>query len=192
MARDYKHSRRRRGSSLPGWAWLLTGLAIGLFVAFLVYLKERVPPQALPELAGETGKATRRDTREVDKADQDAVPGPPRPKFDFYTILPEMEVVVPDSDVSDPRSPAGEATPEPSETYVLQAGSFKHYKEADRMKANLALLGIEADIQTVTINDGETWHRVRIGPFTERSSLQEVRARLRENDIEALLLKVKG
>jgi cell division protein FtsN len=77
-------------------------------------------------------------------------------------------------------------------TYVLQAGSFKSFQEADRLKASLVLLGIEANIQTVTVNNKDTWHRVHIGPYKELAELNRIRARLRQNNIDTVLLKIKS
>ena len=97
-----------------------------------------------------------------------------------------------------PVKPA-EAAASPSETvadagsvYVLQVGSFRSLDDADGMRARLALLGLEAVVQTVAI-DGETaWHRVRVGPYTELRALNRARIRLRENQIEALALQVRS
>ncbi|MFP5344985.1 MAG: SPOR domain-containing protein, partial [Gammaproteobacteria bacterium] len=78
------------------------------------------------------------------------------------------------------------------EAYILQAGSFKNFAEADRLKASLNLIGIEAGIQTVTVNNKDTWHRVQIGPYRDVAELNAVRARLKQNNIDAVLLKLKG
>lgn len=75
--------------------------------------------------------------------------------------------------------------------YVLQAGSFKQIKEADGFKARLALLGLEASIQSVTIN-GTEWHRVRLGPFTDLKALKQTRKRLGDHGLEAIVLQVQG
>jgi cell division protein FtsN len=166
--------------SYPGWAYLLAGLTIGLFVAFLVYL------HGLPE--PERVAARQPDGKRDEKA----------PQFDFYKILPELEVVIPGLEVKGRQENQQQRKPpEPTvelargEQFILQAGSFRQYEQADRLKASLALLGIEADIQKVTV-DSDTWHRVRIGPFTDRNKLNVVRQRLEDNNINAITLKVSG
>lgn len=166
--------------SYPGWAYLLAGLTIGLFVAFLVYLHGLPEPERV---------ASRQPGG---KGEEKA------PQFDFYKILPELEVVVPGLEVKG-KQPARQQPkpPEPTielatgEQFILQAGSFRQYEQADKLKASLALLGVEADIQKVTV-DNDTWHRVRIGPFTDRNELNVVRKRLQDNDINAITLKVSG
>ena len=60
---------------------------------------------------------------------------------------------------------AAAAPPQPAVRYYLQAGSFRRFEDADRVKAQLALLGVVAGVQRVTINGGETWHRVRVGSY---------------------------
>lgn len=202
MPRDYKHRtsapRRRRGKrqSPPGWLWLLAGLGIGLFVAFLFYLQQKpdTPAQAAAQHSQPVEvPAKGQDAREVRKPAAKIVPPPPpaKPRFDFYTILPEMEVPVPEDEIT---GKAREGVPqvEAPGTYLLQAGSFRTHEQADQLKAKLALLGLQAEIQTVTINNQETWHRVRVGPFTDLTALNTARARLKENNLDAILLRVGG
>jgi hypothetical protein len=159
----------------------LAGLTIGLFVAFLVYLHGLPEPERIASRQTDNGK-------DDGKA----------PQFDFYKILPELEVVVPGLEVlgkqkNQPRPKPPEPTIElaKGEQFILQAGSFKQYDQADKLKASLALLGVEAEIQKVSV-DNDTWHRVRIGPFTDRNELNVVRKRLEDNDINAITLKVSG
>lgn len=163
-------------SSYPGWAYMLAGLALGLFIAFLLYLHN------LPEV--EINNATKRSNSE----------GTP-PKFDFYTILPELEVVIPDLETVKDKFKQPEATPETptklsdGESFMLQVGSFKEIEQADRLKANLALLGFEAHLQKVKVNNS-TWHRVRLGPFNDHKKLQDAKQRLKANSMQAITLKV--
>lgn len=204
--RRTKQARRRNeGRSLPGWVWGLSGLAIGLFVALLVHLNQQNPrgPQSIREFLEKTAGENEPATEE---------PGPPQgedehrqePTFEFYKLLPQQEVVVPDADPPETgREPAttasqsGDGRPPapPSDgdaQYLLQAGSFRSAGDADRLKAELALLGVEAHIQTVTLQGGETWHRVRIGPFEDQRDLNGVRHRLQSNGVETILLKRKS
>ncbi|MEJ2645323.1 MAG: SPOR domain-containing protein [Gammaproteobacteria bacterium] len=197
MARDYKHraNRRRSRQGAPGWLWLVTGLLAGLFVAFLVYLKSQ-PSTASHRSARTTLTAPLphpidQDARSVHKTTPVKIPPPPKPKFDFYTILPEQEVVVPDQDITGSTRKGVRQVEQPGK-YLLQVGSFQSHKQADELKAKLALLGLEASIQTVTINNNETWNRVRIGPYTNLGTLNDARARLNAHHIKAILLKLKG
>jgi len=198
MPRDYKNTtRRRKHKPSPGWVWMLAGLTVGLFVALLVFLHQRYPapevrlarpaPQAHPRRArGAAEKpAARRHSKDTGAG------AATKPKFDFYTILPEMEVMVPEQDIAG-KVEHGVAHVKTPGTYVLQVGSFRRYDQADRLKAQLALLGLEADIQGVTVNGNETWHRVRLGPFHSLRKLNDAREVLKRHHVEALLLKLKG
>ena len=199
MSRDYKNAGRGgpQRRPVPGWLWLLAGLAIGLFAAFLVYVHGREPSVHATAHATRTLRApppandTLHDTRDVRKKTAPVIPPPPKPKFDFYTILPEMEVTVPEQDITGTPKHGLPQVNAPG-TYVLQAGSFRTSQQADRLKARLIRLGIQAHVQTVTLANGETWHRVQIGPYSDLNKLNNTRARLRQNRINAVLLRLKS
>jgi len=108
-------------------------------------------------------------------------------RFEFYDMLPDAEVEVP----VQPRSSAG-AVPAPVSvpgTYVIQAGAFPNFEEADKVKARLALLGIVSEIQVAETNE-RRFHRVRIGPIDNLDQLNRLRNRLRQNGIEYLVIPV--
>lgn len=75
--------------------------------------------------------------------------------------------------------------------YMLQAGSFRNSADAERVRALIGLQGVPSKIQQVTI-DRDTWHRVRIGPITDLKKLEDTRAKLRQADVEALVIRVGG
>ena len=182
--RDKKEASKKR---TPGWVWLLSGLVIGLCVAFLIFLMKDEP-----EAESHETKITIPSVSEQEPV----APLPPQPesRFDFYKSLREMKIFIPDEEEI---VPSKKATTEAEEikvpsAYILQVASFKEYEMADALKAKLAILGIKSGIQTVTIENGSTWHRVRIGPIHELPRLHEVKLQLQQNDIEFILLKLKG
>ena len=198
MPRDYaKTPKPKDKTGLPGWAWLVSGLAIGLFVALLVYL-DKVTPETDRNSLTETIKKHWQDARDVRKREEAEAPPKPadtrsvtKPKFDFYTILPELEVAIPEQDLV-PDSKTSPKTSTDSTRFILQAGSFKHHDEADKLKARLALQGIVASIQTVTIGDGDTWHRVRVGPIQGLDNLNQTRRRLQKMGVATIVVKNKS
>lgn len=194
MARDYKNARRTPSANkgAPGWVWFSVGLTMGLFVAVLVFLYGYVPqPSTTTAHRSADGNTTARTEKAAKAAaSSNEVRSVSTPRFDFYTILPEREVRVPEHELAPPRRRSTASAASPGR-YMLQVGSFRKLAEADRLKASLALIGLQADIQTVAINGGDRWHRVRLGPYASVQMLNETRAQLRAHRMEAIILKDK-
>lgn len=74
--------------------------------------------------------------------------------------------------------------------FFLSVGSFRSMADADQLKSHLALLGFQARIQVVTVDDIR-WNRVRFGPFKNLDSANDLRQILLENGIESLVRKVE-
>jgi cell division protein FtsN len=176
--RDYKRSRGR-GEGFSGWTGLLIGLAAGLSFGLALYFFDPRAPHE-PE-AGAKGAAP----AEPASARESAADDPPE-RYDFYQMLPNFEVVVPEKETV----VKGDSTPsEKKGAYVLQAGSYKRFEDADRVRAQLALQGIPSNVQRVAI-DNDTWHRVRIGPISDPTELNRVRQRLKEAEVDFLVVRV--
>ncbi len=179
--------RRRRPSrkaDAPGWVWMLGGLAVGLSVALWVYIQDREPGAITARSTPAVPAPAPKEPAKIVPADEDD------DGFDFYKMLPRFEVVIPEREGSAAVDSRAVAVDEPG-TYVLQAGSFQTYSDADRRKAELALYGIQSRIQRVTIDEDE-WHRVRIGPVEDLAELNNLRATLRNAEIEVLLIRVSN
>lgn len=194
MARDYKKrapaKKRKSKSGSSPWQFMLAGFGLGIVVAVVTY--RLLAPPAPAEPSAPVPAAAHEPQSAVEPPPERKARRAPQPaqeeRFAFYDMLPNFEVVIPESE----ERVAGLSLPTPVETpgaYVLQAGSFKSFADADRMKATLALQGIESAIQRVTIDD-QTWHRVRIGPVTELTQVNDLRTRLRMASIDAMLLRV--
>ena len=175
--RNNRGATRSDSSGTPSWVIFCAGALCGGFLTFLVFLGGMGSPSG---------------TKNGAKPETAAAPKPAKPEkkptsdtqFDFFTLLPEREVIVPDE------QPRDVASSTEQYNYILQAGSFKTSKDADRRRAELVLLGLEAKIEAVEAN-GDTWHRVYVGPFTSRSKLSKARSTLISEGIETLLLKRK-
>jgi cell division protein FtsN len=103
-----------------------------------------------------------------------------------------MEVIVPEQEITGKPTRAGVKKVEQPGTYLLQAGSFRTLDQADQLRARLAMLGLETSIQTVSVDDRQTWHRVRVGPFSNLQDLNEARSMLKKNGVDAILIRLKG
>lgn len=179
-------TKRQAPSGIPAWFWLLGGILIGLGAAVFLMVKGYLPEikQHLPSVDSNPSGST-----EPALVEEEIVE-PKKPRYDFFTVLPEMEVVVPEQELSrkaEPTTPQT-AVDDTHDQYILQAGSFRNATDAEQMKAQLALLGSMATVQKVTVN-GQTWHRVRLGPFPNAREADEARRMLSGNRIDTLVLK---
>ncbi len=221
MAKDYaRRPATKKGggtAQTPGWVWMLMGLLLGVIVTGLVFMRN--DPQvakvvdSLPKVQIETSpptsaaapgpKAIERTPPPAPKPAPAPQPAPkpeeakPAPKpeenkmaYDFYTVLPEQEVAVVEGGSGSPKEEKPKELP--AGKYVLQVGSFQTRKEAEEQKARLALtLGETASVQSVEVS-GATWHRVRLGPYTDTKALDRVRDKLKESNVKYVVLKEKS
>ena len=179
---------RKKKQEYPGWLWMLFGLSLGLSVAFAIYVKDTKPTPVVAAAAPQPAslQAAMDDNGEAVAEEEPAEPDEKR--FTFYDMLPNFEVIIPEQEPDVEVDAAPQAILEPG-LYVLQAGSFSAYNDADRRRAELALHGIESQIQRVTIDD-KTYHRVRIGPTSDLDKLNMLRSRLRTAKIDVLRIRL--
>lgn len=187
MAR--RGASRGTGPRIPALLWLIAGILLGLGTAWYLAAKGH-----FPQPAGDMPVASLPSGKQVDEAPLvDDIDGdddkPGKPRYDFFTVLPEMEVVVPEQELSERREPEDAASADtPADSYLLQVGSFTSASDAEEMKAQLALSGITSQVQTVTVND-KTWHRVRVGPVQGARAADDLRIRLQDQGHESLVMK---
>ena len=191
--------RQRQARSTRGKGGFFRGLVLGLAVAAGVQIHHA----GLPDWFGGADDEPASEASRIE---------PPKTNFDFYRLLPRTEVRVDDSDIpgANPSAPAQTATrpsaaddgretagtpevrPSSPREYRVQVGSFRERKEADRLRAELALGGFESSIQTSDTANG-TWHRVMLGPFRGRAAAEAAKARvLTARGIEARIVPEKS
>ena len=156
------------GSHIPGWVWLFIGTVLGAFIMFLVHLSDSQGH------VQNTSKSTQ--TKPTDNTDI---------QFDFYEILKNAKV---DIGTIKPKT-KDKAQKEENTEYLLQVASFKSMKDAERLRAELILLNLPAVTEVANVRNGETWHRVIVGPYISHSKLASARSTLISNKLEALVLK---
>lgn len=177
-------ARNSVANGVSRWRWFAVGLCVGAVATAALFLYE---PSVVKQVASSKGVGQTQ--------------GSPKPKFEFYALLPEMETAIPETEPV-PKRPSAEpktkkqaapATPATAQDrYMLQVGSFRRHGDADREKAKLALLGFMASIQTISVNGQETWHRVQVGPYTGRNKLDNVQTSLKNQGFEVMPLRLKG
>jgi cell division protein FtsN len=195
MSRDYKATTRKsgdKGGSGTLLVGVLIGLLLGLGIALAVawYINKMPTPflnRAVPPSKSEAQKGAMSDIAKGD--DKSGKTQDSKPRFDFYRILPGAEEPVTEQQLRDAQRSA--STAQGKEAFFLQAGAFQNAPDADNLKARLALLGVEATIQTAALPDKGTVHRVRAGPYTAIDDLDRARNILKQNGIETTLVKVR-
>lgn len=198
QARSSK-GKGRSGGGMPGWIWAILGLSFGLAIAALVYITRPAQPMPGQAMMAKTdAKATATD--EADDAKPSAksdttsnkkgaikLPPKEKPRFTFYDILPGQEVIVP----SNVTASAGKALPGDDGLYVIQVAAYRTQEDADAQKAKLALIGVESRVEKITIDNKDTYFRVRVGPSNSLAKAHTLMARLEQNGVQAVLIKLK-
>lgn len=185
--RKRRSTRSKKKDSYPGWMWMIFGLAIGLSVAFAVYVKDREPEATVALVAPKPASMQSAiDSNGEELANQQEEIAEER--FDFYKMLPAFEIIIEDDEpvINEDKEP--QAIAEPG-VYLLQAGSFSTHNDADRRRAELALHGIESRVQRATVN-GREYYRVYIGPIEALDQLNVTRSRLRAANIDVMRIKL--
>lgn len=182
--RDYKKASASGKSGNPMMTGIIIGVLVGLAIALAValYINSAPSPfkQAQPPAAPPPAKPAA-------KPSGAAGPGAAEEKkdrFTFYGILPGTEQPVTDQEIKQTAKGG-------KEQYFLQAGSFQNEADANNLKAKLALMGVEATIQSANLPDKGVWHRVRVGPFSDVEEMNKSRNTLTQNGIQPSLLKVQ-
>jgi len=187
MAKDYKNSPKpkdkpkKKSGGFPGWGWFI----VGIIACFAIMKGGPVLWQAEMS-AGKHGLAKTAAPKAPSATTAPAASTAPH--YDFYKMLPSFQVVIPGQD-KDVKSGNESAPVQQPGSYILQVGSFPSFADADKMKATLALQGIESSIQQVQVNNGSTWNRVRIGPLKDLKELKSIREKLAQDHIEPLVIK---
>ncbi|MFW5444393.1 MAG: SPOR domain-containing protein [Methylococcaceae bacterium] len=194
MARDYKYRanqnrKKTQQTTVAWWKWALSALLIALFVYFLMFLRNSTPEvkQVQQTKSISIVKKPKKTKQTLPKRQNKK---PEEPRFDFYTILPETEIVVPDYEINI-RSREERLGKRKASKYIMQAGSFRNFAEADKLRARLALMGIESRVEKANIG-AAVWNRVKLGPYTRSSSVSVIKKRLRNNGIDVIVTEVKG
>ena len=191
MSKDYKRPNRKSGRNKNGSGSLLIGILIGLLlglgIALAVAWYINKMPTPFLNRSGPPAKSASPESAKTDDRSGKAPDG--KPRFDFYKILPGTEEPVTEKQFNEAQQKPSTALAR--EAFFLQAGAFQNAPDADNMKARLALLGVEAEVQTTPLPDKGLWHRVRTGPYTTIEDLNRTRDMLKQNGIETTLLKVR-
>jgi cell division protein FtsN len=186
--RDYK-TNQRRPMDVSRFREFGIGALVGIVFASAIFVYVGGKRQAAGH---DTPDVPHPDPhRQAPTGDTDPAGGTGQPaeKYDFYQMLPNFEVVVPEKEKDVKRDLPATAKIERPGVYVLQIGSYRNESDADRVRDKLAKEGIDAKVQRVAV-DADVWHRVRIGPITKLDELNKLRKQLQQSDIDAIVIRV--
>ena len=197
MSRDYKSpsksNSRKKGSNL--FLGLFLGYVLGLVSAIGVWMYIHQAPSPFiqnekPEIStkikpSKNGNIALKEMLILDNSQGQTKDPNEKTRFEFYEMLPGNEEPVTEIELQ-------KAAEQPllKDKYYLQVGSFKDTEDAENLKAKIAMLGMEAYVQSADLSEKGMWHRVRVGPFTKIDTIKKTRSSLLESGIKANLIKV--
>ena len=197
MPRRKKANRRKGGARSTAsagnhrWAMFLAGVVAGVLLSaggMYIYasgMKMTFGAGIKNLISNRAVTTDNASIKSIEKADE------PKPVFDFYTVLPEYETVVDEKQfIREPDKPG--SAQESQTSYVLQAASYSSFKDADMLKAKLALNGLSSRIEKISVEGKGQYYRVRLGPYSSTRTKKDVVKRLGALGIKPLHLKVES
>lgn len=169
----HKNTRKpTEKKSLPSWLLFSAGVISTLFVQLIIHLAQ-IDTGVVDDAISQKNPASKKTAAKEAK--------PKKPIYRFYDELKTQRVEVDTKEV--------EKREQEDYNYALQAGSFKKRDDAESLRAEIILLGLDAEIENKTSSSGSIRYRVIVGPFTSRSKLHSARNTLINNRIETLTIK---
>jgi len=168
-------------SKIPKWVWITTPTLAVAFAGFILYLSTIPTGDELTAVQGDARKAFEKGVAQAKKKAAEDIP---KPDYEFYKLLENQTVEVPKVDAykSTPKDKALQYE------YRLQVGSFRSQEDAERLRAELILQGMNAYREQRDVN-GTVWHRVMVGPFQNRSVMNKAQDMLVSRNISSLIHK---
>ena len=188
--RGKAQARRTDRRGTPGWVWLLAGLVLGLCIAVVVLVRDGIDASRLFPTPNPGASAPRESEPPVAQSGKPAATPEKKPKYDFYTVLPGREVVIPDAELA-AKAKAEETAPPaaPAERLLLQAGAFSDARRAEEIKAAIAFTGLVARVEPTTAASGQTVHRVMLGPFPSLRDVEAAKSTLATSGLQAIAIR---
>ena len=196
MFRDYKNYRGRKPPRFKTYrAWLSAGvlgiLILGGAAAYWLSGKKSTTvdaaPVAVPVLPPSSAATPPVNTQRKEPAP----PEPPKkvePRFTFYKILSEKEVIIPENEVKTIRREELASKSAPVGHYFIQVGSFINQTDAEKLKAQMLQIKIPAKLEMIQV-DNSTWFRVKVGPYSTLNDVEKVRHYLKTHRVDSVVQK---
>jgi len=180
----------QRGGMLLGFVLgLVVGLAIAVAVA--LYISNAPLPFVTKVRPPSTGPAVPADGKLPDpNKSLNLTPPAPPPAATATPLAPAAPAKAEATPATPEAAAAKQETLPEGSRFLLQAGAFKSAEDADGMRAQLAMLGLDARIFPIE-QGGQTLYRVRLGPYGQLDDVNRVRKLLADNSIEAQVVRLR-
>ena len=210
-----KHYSQRGGTFLGFIIGLVLGLGVALAVAIYV---TKVPTPFSNKNQPRTSEQDVQETEKNKDWNPNSVLQPKAPAEAPVAPDAATPTAAPPNTESAPASSTGSPVPRPAVTadplgdlvkaksglstpatstdnsdpfdYMVQAGAYRSNADADAQKAKLAMLGLDAKVSERD-QSGRVVYRVRLGPFSDRSTAERMRTQLQNNGIDNTLVRVQ-
>ena len=185
---DYarRKPKQKRKPAVSRWVIIFTLIVSVAFLAGLFLLSQQPDDAKASTVVAEKIKpaaAIKATPKTTDGASDQSAVGAQKGSFDFYTLLPDSEVKPGQVEayISTPKDPTKKTN------VVLQVGSFRKLADANRLRAKLILINMTNVVAEKTVSsNGAIWFRVRVGPFSNRSTLNKAEDILAQQGIESI------
>lgn len=184
-AKATKRKKAKKNLNIP-WGLMLVILVSGVLVGMLINGARTGDSQlgaGLKSLFDSTQTAAEAE----DQAIEELIKNKSTEKeFDFYTVLPDIEQIMPDD--------LPESAPTPTNQnldYYLQAASFRSHSDAEKLRARLALKGFKSITQARSSEEKGTLYRVRLGPYADKRKAKTAKNKLQRLGVRPFVFTVK-
>ncbi len=162
---------------VPAIVWIIIGISIAYGGQQLYQYAKTIP--TVDKAISQANKAIAETSEKI--IEPISSPKEEAPRFEFYELLKNNKVEI--------SSEKTTIKPTKKFSYVVQAGSFRNQSDAEQMRSQLILNNLtNTTTDKITTSNG-VWHRVNVGPFTNRSKLEKARDKLASMNIQGLVRK---
>lgn len=193
--------RHSKSSTSNHWIWLMTGMLLGILGITAIFLfvtgkwpLDKFNPSPLIRQSNTlvSNNVSKKSAQKSTQKSKIVTPKKEPARFEFYQLLPGMEVPLPEATT---KTTSNKPTPALAKTekkiaaaqYLIQAGTFRGLGHAASLKKRIDLTGMSAKIQKIDAEDG-TWFRVTLGPFSSETMALSQKTRLAKEKISGILI----
>ena len=193
---------RNSSSGMPGWSWALIGILAGaLLMAFAMrgtwmpMMRQHDGPEPNPQATAQKGS-------DPGVVDQTAPEKPKKPSYDFYSVLSEKEVRIPDAEIRAQASAEAQQQKQQQQQAAQQAVAAQQAAAAQQQATAAAAANLpKATTQTVTAAPAQqaapaastatSGYLLQVGAFPSASDAEALKAKLALQGFVANVQSVK-